>query len=202
MLASTLLMSLGPKPVTVLLCLGRVKVGPTGPLRSESGALVEGLRSLGEGFAAAIALFFLDRWMWSRRQFGKREDSGVEEGKDGGGRGKATTGEAKTRGRGVAGSREAEDEAGTVKLIKLGGLHTYCRRATSSRSCLREAVYAPCSPLASNGWSGDQDHKASLLYSGLSTMGSISRCGTYPPDGSDYAAFANGNGGDKHGKDD
>jgi len=57
MLASTLLMSLGPKPVTVLLCLGRVKpVGPTGPLRSLSGALVEGLRSRGEGAAAAILM--------------------------------------------------------------------------------------------------------------------------------------------------
>jgi hypothetical protein len=56
MLASTLLISLGPKPVTVLLCFGREKVGPTGPWRSERGALVEGLRSLGEGLAAAILI--------------------------------------------------------------------------------------------------------------------------------------------------
>lgn len=55
MLASTFLISPGPKPVTVLLCLGRVKLaGPTGPLRSTSGALVEGRRSRGEGAAAAI----------------------------------------------------------------------------------------------------------------------------------------------------
>jgi len=53
-LASTLLMSPGPKPVTVRLCLGLLKAGPTGPLRSESGALVEGLRSRGEGAAAAM----------------------------------------------------------------------------------------------------------------------------------------------------
>lgn len=54
MLASTLLMSLGPKPVTVRLCLGREKLGPTGPWRSEMGALVEGLRSRGEGAVDAI----------------------------------------------------------------------------------------------------------------------------------------------------
>jgi hypothetical protein len=54
MLASTLLISLGPKPVTVRLCLGRVMLGPTGPLRSAMGALVEGLRSRGEGATAAI----------------------------------------------------------------------------------------------------------------------------------------------------
>jgi hypothetical protein len=47
MLASTFLISPGPKPVTVRLCLGRVNCGPTGPLRSESGALVEGLLSRG-----------------------------------------------------------------------------------------------------------------------------------------------------------
>jgi hypothetical protein len=46
MLASTLLMSPGPNPVTVLLCFGLVKLaGPTGPLRSASGALVDGRRS-------------------------------------------------------------------------------------------------------------------------------------------------------------
>jgi hypothetical protein len=46
MLASTLLISLGPKPVTVLLCFGRVKLaGPTGPLKSAMGALMEGRRS-------------------------------------------------------------------------------------------------------------------------------------------------------------
>lgn len=54
MLASTLLISLGPKPVTVLLCFGRLKAGPMGPLRSASGALVEGFRSRGLGFAAMM----------------------------------------------------------------------------------------------------------------------------------------------------
>lgn len=44
--ASTALISAGPKPVTVLLCLGLVKPGPTGPWISDRGALVEGLRSL------------------------------------------------------------------------------------------------------------------------------------------------------------
>jgi hypothetical protein len=45
-LASTLLISPGPNPVTVRLCLGLVKfAGPTGPLRSASGALMEGRRS-------------------------------------------------------------------------------------------------------------------------------------------------------------
>lgn len=39
-------MSAEPKPVAVRACLGRVKSGPTGPLSSEIGALVEALRSL------------------------------------------------------------------------------------------------------------------------------------------------------------
>ena len=42
MLDSTLLISEGPKPVAVRLCLGLVNSGPTGPLSSEMGALVEG----------------------------------------------------------------------------------------------------------------------------------------------------------------
>jgi hypothetical protein len=46
MLFSTFWRSLAPKPVTVRLCLGRLKsAGPTGPLSSEIGALEEGLRS-------------------------------------------------------------------------------------------------------------------------------------------------------------
>lgn len=46
MLASTLLISDGPKPVTVLLCLGLViPAGPTGPLKSVMGAEVLGRRS-------------------------------------------------------------------------------------------------------------------------------------------------------------
>lgn len=58
MLFSTALISPGPKPVTVLLCLGRVKfAGPTGPFRSASGALVEGRRSLGDDEEAAVAIF-------------------------------------------------------------------------------------------------------------------------------------------------
>lgn len=46
MLDSTLLISAAPKPVAVRACFGRVKSGPTGPLSSDMGALVEGLRSL------------------------------------------------------------------------------------------------------------------------------------------------------------
>lgn len=45
MLDSTLLISDAPKPVAVLACLGRVKPGPTGPLSSDMGALVESFRS-------------------------------------------------------------------------------------------------------------------------------------------------------------
>lgn len=45
MLASTLLISDGPKPVKVRLCLGRLNPGPTGPCKSEMGAPTEGLRS-------------------------------------------------------------------------------------------------------------------------------------------------------------
>jgi hypothetical protein len=57
MLASTLLISPGPKPVTVLLCFGLVKLaGPTGPLKSASGALVDGRRSLAGGPVAAVAI--------------------------------------------------------------------------------------------------------------------------------------------------
>jgi hypothetical protein len=44
-LASTLLISDGPKPVKVRLCLGRLNPGPTGPWRSAMGAPTEGLRS-------------------------------------------------------------------------------------------------------------------------------------------------------------
>lgn len=43
MLFSTFLISPALKPVTVRLCFGLVKSGPTGPLSSEIGALVEGL---------------------------------------------------------------------------------------------------------------------------------------------------------------
>lgn len=42
MLASTFLISWAPKPVAVRLCFGLVKPGPTGPLSSEIGALVDG----------------------------------------------------------------------------------------------------------------------------------------------------------------
>lgn len=45
MLASTFLISAGPKPVKVRLCLGRLNPGPTGPRRSAMGAPTEGLRS-------------------------------------------------------------------------------------------------------------------------------------------------------------
>jgi len=44
-----LLISEGPNPVDVLLCLGLLMPsGPTGPFRSEMGAEVEGFRSLVE----------------------------------------------------------------------------------------------------------------------------------------------------------
>lgn len=62
MLASMLLISAGPKPVTVLLCLGLViPAGPTGPLKSEMGADVLGLRSRGGASAAAVLEAMLDR---------------------------------------------------------------------------------------------------------------------------------------------
>ena len=55
MLFSTALILPAPKLVTVLLCLGQVKfAGPTRPLRSARGALVEGRRSRGEGAEVAI----------------------------------------------------------------------------------------------------------------------------------------------------
>jgi hypothetical protein len=41
----TALISVGPNPVEVRMCLGREKSGPTGPFKSLSGALVEGRRS-------------------------------------------------------------------------------------------------------------------------------------------------------------
>ena len=44
-LDSILLISPGPKPVAVRLCFGLLKPGPTGPWRSEMGALVESFRS-------------------------------------------------------------------------------------------------------------------------------------------------------------
>jgi len=45
MLASTALISVGPNPVTVLLCFGLLKEGPTGPAKSARGADMEGRRS-------------------------------------------------------------------------------------------------------------------------------------------------------------
>lgn len=57
MLASTLLISLAPKPVAVLLCLGLVKLGPTGPARSASGELMDGRRSrAGAGVVAILSM--------------------------------------------------------------------------------------------------------------------------------------------------
>jgi hypothetical protein len=58
MLASTLLISLGPKPVAVLLCLGLVKLGgPMGPFRSASGELMDGRRSrAGAGVVAILRI--------------------------------------------------------------------------------------------------------------------------------------------------
>jgi hypothetical protein len=59
-LPSTLLISPAPKPVKVRLCFGRaMPAGPTGPWRSEIGALVEGRRSRGT-VEFDIAAAFLD----------------------------------------------------------------------------------------------------------------------------------------------
>lgn len=44
MLASTVLISLGVKPVAVLLCFGLENAGPTGPVRLSKGADIEGRR--------------------------------------------------------------------------------------------------------------------------------------------------------------
>lgn len=49
MLASTALISAGPKPVNVLLCLGRLKPGPTA-CSSATGTPMDGLRSRARGF--------------------------------------------------------------------------------------------------------------------------------------------------------
>lgn len=78
MLASTFLISLGPKPVTVLLCFGRVNAGPMGPLRSPRGALVEGLRSRGEGFAAMLIVTIAEERELLRECRWERGDGGVE----------------------------------------------------------------------------------------------------------------------------
>jgi hypothetical protein len=48
-LASTALISNGPNPVKVRLCLGRLKPGPTGPWRSDMGTPTEGRRSRDKG---------------------------------------------------------------------------------------------------------------------------------------------------------
>lgn len=52
-------MSCAPNPVAVRLCFGRVKSGPTGPLRSDRGALIDGRLFLwvrpGLGSAAAVS---------------------------------------------------------------------------------------------------------------------------------------------------
>lgn len=55
MLASTLLISLGPKPVTVLLCLGLVKEGPISAKLPSSGADMEG-RLWWAGRASVVAI--------------------------------------------------------------------------------------------------------------------------------------------------
>lgn len=50
------MISAGPKPVAVRLCFGLVNPGPMGPWSSDSGALVEGLRSRGERVSTAEAI--------------------------------------------------------------------------------------------------------------------------------------------------
>lgn len=72
MLATTPLISFAPKPVTVRLCFGLVKSGPTGPCRSEIGALVEGLLAL---VSVAIVERAEERnwdwnWDWDSRSTG------------------------------------------------------------------------------------------------------------------------------------
>jgi hypothetical protein len=78
MLASTLLISPGPKPVTVRLCFGRVKLaGPTGPWSSERGALVEGFRSRGGGAAAIFRISIAEKRELLRECRCWRGDGGV-----------------------------------------------------------------------------------------------------------------------------
>lgn len=80
MLDSTLLMSAAPKPVDVRACFGLVKAGPTGPRSSDTGALVEGLRSLFcvplvvDMVAAIVAMLHdeCEKSMGSKRETGSR----------------------------------------------------------------------------------------------------------------------------------
>jgi len=76
MLASTFLISPGPKPVTVLLCFGLVNWGPTGPWRSANGALIEGRLSRG---VAAVAVAMSSVWNLVKRVF-RRERAGEDRG--------------------------------------------------------------------------------------------------------------------------
>lgn len=61
MLDSMALASAAPKPVAVRLCFGRVKSGPTGPVKVEIGALVEGFRSRGARSVAVAAMLWFSR---------------------------------------------------------------------------------------------------------------------------------------------
>jgi len=61
-LASTALISAGPKPVAVLLCLGLLMPGgPTAVVKSLIGAEVLGLRSRGAGAVVGVAMFVVAR---------------------------------------------------------------------------------------------------------------------------------------------
>ena len=76
MLASTLLISDAPNPVTVRLCLGLMNSGPTGPFKSEMGALVEGLRSRVLVAIVALGRYLDEKWMECLEMKGLR--GGVE----------------------------------------------------------------------------------------------------------------------------
>jgi hypothetical protein len=61
--------------------LGLVKPGPTGPLKVEMGALVEGLRSLGVEAVAAVAMLTADKGHHAQQR-GKQTTSLIERGTD------------------------------------------------------------------------------------------------------------------------
>lgn len=68
-LASTALISAGPKPVNVLLCLGRLKPGPTA-CSSATGTPMDGLRSRARGLDDMLScsvVFGAERVKWESR---------------------------------------------------------------------------------------------------------------------------------------
>ena len=80
MLDSTLLISAAPKPVAVRACLGLEKSGPTGPLRSEIGALVDILRSRGRSRVPLVVAMVCKKRV--RRAEGVQRGQLIEGGKE------------------------------------------------------------------------------------------------------------------------